>query len=160
MEPELDPIQPPEPILPRLIGIHLLSIVAFILAAWAVPFPYIFAVIVVVISFSPVVSGVSAAYLTYLWWTDPERPRSELFAFLAYGSWLITIGLAVVAIPGWVRIGQQFLGWSPLSNELVTELLGFSFVLMISVPTMKAVLFYGMNRRYPDKRRPPMRGGE
>jgi hypothetical protein len=65
------------------------------------------------------------------------------------------VGLAIVAIPGWVRIGQQFLGWAPMGNELVTELLGFSFVLIISVPVMKAALFAGMNRRDPD-RRPPM----
>jgi hypothetical protein len=99
-------------------------------------------------------------YLTRLWWSDPMRPRSELFAFLAYGAWVIAVGLAIVAIPGWVRIGQQFLGWAPMGNELVTELLGFSFVLIISVPVMKAALFAGMNRRDPDRRRPPMRGGE
>jgi hypothetical protein len=160
VEPELDPIQPPTPILPRLIGIHLLSVVAFILGAWAIPFPYVFAVIVFTIAIAPAICVVCAVYLTYLWWSDPERPRSELFAFLAYGAWVIAFGLAIVAIPGWVRIGQQFLGWAPMGNELVTELLGLSFVLMISVPTMKAALFYGMNRRYPDRRRPPMRGGE
>jgi hypothetical protein len=160
VEPELDPIQPPKPLLPRLIGIHLLSVAGFILGAWAIPFPYVFGFIVLTIAIAPLICVVAAVYLTYLWWSDPERPRSELFAFLAYGAWVIAVGLAIVAVPGWVRIGQQFLGWAPMSNEAVTEFLGLSFVLMISVPTMKAVLFYGMNRRDPDRRRPPMRGGE
>jgi hypothetical protein len=157
---ELDPIQPPTPILPRLIAVHLLSLVAFVIGAWAIPFPYVFAVIVFTIAVAPLVCAGCAVYLTRLWWSDPMRPRSELFAFLAYGAWVIAVGLAIVAIPGWVRIGQQFLGWAPMGNELVTELLGFSFVLIISVPVMKAALFAGMNRRDPDRRRPPMRGGE
>lgn len=162
MEPdlELDPIQPPTPLLPRFIGIHLLSMAAFILGAWAIPFPYVFGFIILVIAVAPVACGICASYLTYLWWTDETRPRSELFAFLAYGAWVITVGMGVVAIPGWVRVGQQFLGWSPLVNELVIELLGFSFILIASVPLMKAGLFAGINRRNPKNHRPPVRKGD
>jgi hypothetical protein len=157
---ELEPIQPPTPLLPRFIAIHILSIVVFIVGAATIPFPYVFGFIIVVITIAPVACAICATYLTYLWWSDPVRPRSELFAFLAYGAWVITVGMGVVSIPGWVRVGQQFLGWAPLVNELVIELLGFSFILIASVPLMKAGLFAGMNRRDPDRRRPPMRGGE
>jgi hypothetical protein len=90
---DLDPIQPPTPILPRLIAVHLISLVAFVIGAWAIPFPYVFAVIVFTIAVAPLVCAGCAVYLTRLWWSDPMRPRSELFAFLAYGAWVIAVGL-------------------------------------------------------------------
>jgi hypothetical protein len=157
---DLQPIRPGPPILPRLIAVHILTMVGFVLFATIAPFPVVFGVILVAIIGVPVGCAVATTYLVVLYLNDPARPRSELFAFLAYGGIVITLGLGLVALVALFRVASEFLHTPLLSNELTTTLVGLGLLLCAAVPIMKGALFYGINRRDPSNPRPPMRGGE
>jgi hypothetical protein len=148
------------PILPRLIVGHL-GVMAVILGVnVVVPYKVSILIDIVLMTALPVLTAMATGYLIRLYRADTARPRSELFAFLAYGSLVITVAMSLVAVLAVVRVLHDVYGVPFFPTEATTTILVVALELAGSVPIMKAILFRNFNRdRAENDQIPPMRDG-